>query len=146
MKTKNIYRYPISLEKVTGIQNDSIAHTGDLVHSIDFDAPEGTDVFAALDGTVVEVKDDSNVGGDDPSFEQYGNYIAILHKNGEVSEYEHLLYRSAHVKVGDCVVAGQKIANVGNTGYSECPHLHFMVYPEDKKYTSLWRYDLIIRK
>ena len=128
-KSQNHYRVPIDLGCVTRVQPDSIAHVGDLIHAIDYDAPEGTPIFAALGGVVIDVKDDSEVGGIERSFEDLGNYIEILHENGEVSEYEHLRYRSSCVRIGDRVVAGQKIAEVGNTGWSECPHLHFMVYP-----------------
>jgi|SRR3989338_7550927 len=136
-KSQNHYRVPIDLGCVTRVQPDSIAHVGDLIHAIDYDAPEGTPIFAALGGVVIDVKDDSEVGGIERSFEDLGNYIEILHENGEVSEYEHLRYRSSCVRIGDRVVAGQKIAEVGNTGWSECPHLHFMVYPKDSPYKTL---------
>ncbi|MFH1404653.1 MAG: M23 family metallopeptidase [Patescibacteria group bacterium] len=137
MQTKNIYSVPIDLQAVTQIQTDSIAHTGDLVNSIDYDAPEKTPVFAALDGIVVFVKDDSSRGGTDQSFEDDGNYIEILHNNNEISEYEHLLCGSAKVQVGDKVKTSDIIALVGNTGWSECPHLHFMVYTKDQEYKTL---------
>lgn len=137
MKTKNTYTIPIDLNKVTKTAKEGIAHVGDLIHSIDYDAPEGTLVLAALDGQILFVKDDSDRGGDNPEFEQDGNYIEILHKNNEVSEYEHIRCRSARVKVGDSVKAGQIIAEVGNTGWSECPHLHFMVYPKGNEYKTL---------
>lgn len=142
MQTRNSYHLPIDLNKVTKVAREGIAHVGDLIHSIDYDAPEGAPVLAALDGTVISVKDDSNIGGDDQKFEKDGNYIEILHKNNEVSEYEHIKFRSAKVKVGERVKVGQSIAEVGNTGWSECPHLHFMVYPKGEEYKTLevrWR-------
>lgn len=135
--TKNHFHPPIDLARVTRVQADSIAHVGDLIHSIDYDAPEGTSVLAALAGTVTDVKDDSNLGGLEQSFEEHGNYVEILHENGEVSEYEHLKQHSSLVKIGDRVEAGQQIAEVGNTGWSECPHLHFMVFPESAPYKTL---------
>lgn len=137
MMIKNIYQLPIDLSKVTKVAKEGIAHVGDLVNSIDYDAPEGTPVLAALDGEVIFIKDDSNVGGDEQKFENDGNYIEILHENNEVSEYEHLLFNSAKVKVGDKIKAGQQIAEIGNTGWSECPHLHFMVYPKGQEYKTL---------
>jgi murein DD-endopeptidase MepM/ murein hydrolase activator NlpD len=136
-KTNNRYRLPIDLEHVTRVQSDSIAHVGELMHAIDYDAPEGTDIYSALTGIVVDVKDDSNLGGLDQSFEGHGNYIEILHDNGEVSEYEHLKQHSSRVRIGDRVESGQKIAEVGNTGWSECPHLHVMVYPKQSPYRTL---------
>jgi len=137
METKNVYHLPINLNKVTSVQTDSLAHADDLIHSIDYDAPEGTTIHAALDGIVIFVKDDSDKGGDDPKYEDDGNYIEVLHAHDEVSEYEHLRQHSAKVKVGDKVVAGDTLAEVGNTGWSECPHLHFMVYPKDQEYKTL---------
>jgi murein DD-endopeptidase MepM/ murein hydrolase activator NlpD len=137
MQTKNSYHPPIDLNKVTKVAKEGIAHVGDLVHSIDYDAPEGAPILAALEGIVVFVKDDSNIGGDDPKHENDGNFIEILHNNNEVSEYEHIKFKSAKVKVGDRVMAGQEIAEVGNTGWSECPHLHFMVYPKGSEYKTL---------
>jgi|SRR3989338_133933 len=134
MHTQNKYAFPIDLAFVTQVSKDSIAHVGEMIHAIDYDAPEGTPIYAALDGRVIAVKDDSEVGGLDPSFEDQGNYIEILHMNDEVSEYEHLKFGSAKVRVGDNVKTGHIIAEVGSTGWSECPHLHFMVYPKGREY------------
>jgi murein DD-endopeptidase MepM/ murein hydrolase activator NlpD len=137
METKNLYQPPIDLNKVASIQDDQLSHVGDFVNSIDYDAPEGTPIFAALDGVVISVKDDSNRGGLGKEFEDDGNFIEILHANDEISEYEHLHQHSAKIKVGDKVSAGQIIAEVGNTGWSECPHLHFMVYPKGQEYKTI---------
>lgn len=137
METKNIYNLPIDTSKTTSISKIGIAHVGDLINSVDYDAPEGTPVYSALGGVVISVKDDSNIGGIEQKFEDDGNCIEILHDNNEVSEYEHLRLRSSKVKIGDSVKAGQQIAEVGNTGWSECPHLHFMVYPKGREYKTL---------
>lgn len=137
MKTINLYNLPIDISKTTSISKVGIAHVGDLINSIDYDAQEGTPVYSALDGVVISVKDNSNIGGIEQKFEDDGNYIEILHNNDEVSEYEHLRFQSAKVKIGDSVKAGQQIAEVGNTGWSECPHLHFMVYPKGQEYKTL---------
>lgn len=134
MNTKNKYSLPINLSYVTNVSKEGIAHVGNLVHSIDYDAPEGTPIFAALEGKVVDVKDNSDKGGADPVYEADGNYIEILHANNEISEYEHIKQGSAKVQIGDIVKRGDTIALVGNTGWSECPHLHFMVYPEGTDY------------
>ena len=131
MLSKNTYHFPIDLKSITSVQKDSIAHVGDLINSIDYDAPEGTPIYVALDGVVISVKDDSDTGGEDKKYEDDGNYIEILHANDEISEYEHLKQHSAKVKIGDQVKTGDAIAEVGNTGWSECPHLHFMVYPKN---------------
>ncbi len=56
---------------------------------------------------------------------QYGNMIEVDHGNGLVTRYAHLLSRQ--VKVGDVVMSGEKIGQVGNTGRSTGAHLHFEV-------------------
>lgn len=137
MKTKNLYNIPIDLEKVTNLEYDSESHQGDLKYSIDYDAPIGTFIYAAADGIITAIKDESNKGGLDKKFEPLGNYIEILHDNNEISEYEHIKFKSAKIKVGDKIKAGEKIAEVGNTGWSSCPHLHFMVYPKGKEYKTM---------
>ena len=86
--------------------------------------PEGIEVYAAANGTVIGIKGDSNVGGDDLKYWDDGNYIIIEHTN-EYTEYMHLKFKGVVVKVGDKVKQGQVIGYSGNTGYSDRPHLHF---------------------
>ncbi|MDB4991871.1 MAG: Metalloendopeptidase [Parcubacteria group bacterium] len=126
-ESKNIYDYPL-LDYRTP-EEGSEAHTGDLRYSIDWDCPEGTEIYAACTGTVVFVKDDSNEGGEkDEKYWYSGNRIVIEHENGEYSAYEHLRYRGVVVRVGEKVVQGQLIGYSGNTGYGDGPHLHFEVF------------------
>jgi len=80
---------------------------------IDFTAPTGTAVFAALDGQVT-------VAG---RHKQYGNYVVVDHGNGIVTLYAH--HKLNLVREGDIVRRGQKIAEVGRTGNATGPHLHF---------------------
>ena len=63
---------------------------GKLRNAVDFIAPQNTPVLAAADGKVTYVKDDSNVGGSDPSYWNYSKFISITHKNGENNRYDHL--------------------------------------------------------
>jgi murein DD-endopeptidase MepM/ murein hydrolase activator NlpD len=80
---------------------------------IDLNAPIGTAVFAALDGQVV-------MAG---KHKQYGNFVVVEHGNGVVTLYAH--HKLNLVREGDIVRRGQKIAEVGRTGNSTGPHLHF---------------------
>jgi murein DD-endopeptidase MepM/ murein hydrolase activator NlpD len=77
---------------------------------------------------ITYVKDDSNVGGPDPSLWNYTNFISIVHQNGEHTRYDHLGHNSTKVRAGQQVRAGQEIARVGMTGYIYIPHLHFQVF------------------
>ncbi|MEK6963987.1 MAG: M23 family metallopeptidase [Nanoarchaeota archaeon] len=129
-QTKNHYAYPIGKEKILRItHNESPAHVGALKYAVDFIVPEGTPVMVVADGKIVEIKDDSDIGGKDKKYEPHGNYIEIQHSNGEYSEYEHLQKGSAIIKVGEVVKQGQIIGYSGATGWIAHlgPHLHFMV-------------------
>ena len=74
-------------------------------NGIDIVAPWGTPLYAVEDGKVCEVKTD-------PS--GYGMHIRFLAKDKEWT-YGHL--SQIDVKVGDEIKVGQKIANMGNTGF-----------------------------
>lgn len=82
---------------------------------IDFMAEQGTPITAAAGGVVVY----------SDLHPQYGNMIEIDHGNGLVSRYAHASKR--HVKLGDVVLRGAKIAEVGKTGRATGTHLHFEV-------------------
>ncbi|HTO42604.1 MAG TPA: M23 family metallopeptidase [Burkholderiales bacterium] len=82
---------------------------------VDFMAEEGTPVLAAAGGVVI-------FAGVHP---QYGNMIEIDHGNDLVTRYAHT--SKLLVKVGDVVLRGGRIAEVGNTGRSTGAHLHFEV-------------------
>ncbi len=89
---------------------------GERKHSgIDIAAPTGTPVKAVAAGTVVF---SGPAGG-------YGNLVAIDHGNGITTRYAH--NHALLVSVGDRVTLGQEIAQVGSTGRSTGPHLHFEV-------------------
>ncbi len=128
--TKNTYLRPISPRFKPKEAWDSPAHVGRLKFGIDFQVPEGTPIRAALDGLVVDVKQDSDVGGPDESFDKYGNYIEIRHEKDEYSIYEHIKQNGSLVKVGDNVKRGDVIGYTGATGWLAHlgPHLHFDVH------------------
>jgi murein DD-endopeptidase MepM/ murein hydrolase activator NlpD len=82
---------------------------------LDFMAEEGTPILAAAGGVVVFAA----------RHPQYGNMVEIDHGNDLVTRYAHA--SKIVVKVGDVVLRGSKIAEVGNTGRSTGTHLHFEV-------------------
>lgn len=81
----------------------------------------GKKIVAAESGTVVKARVDS----------AYGYYILINHGNGKLTRYCHC--SKLIVKEGQYVNRGQKIAEVGSTGNSTGPHLHFEVYINNKR-------------
>jgi murein DD-endopeptidase MepM/ murein hydrolase activator NlpD len=96
--------------RIDPITSRSALHTG-----LDFPADTGTPIMAAAGGMVVNVE----VHGG------YGNLVEIDHGNGLVTRYAHA--SKVMVKQGDLVKRGQLVAQVGNTGRSTGPHLHFEV-------------------
>ena len=82
---------------------------------IDIGAPTGTPILASADGTVIQ----SGWNGG------YGNFILIDHGGGYRTAYAHNSRNS--VSTGQIVVQGQVIGEVGSTGNSTGPHLHFEI-------------------
>jgi murein DD-endopeptidase MepM/ murein hydrolase activator NlpD len=90
-------------------------HTG-----IDFKAPYGARVYSTAPGTIITAK---RKGG-------YGKMVEIRHANGFVTRYAHL--SRIQIAEGDHVLAGDLIGNVGSTGRSTGPHLHYEIRRNDK--------------
>lgn len=84
---------------------------------IDLIAGQGTPVLATADGVVLEVK---------RSGKGSGNIVEIGHDGGYRTLYAHL--QDIVVRKGEHVKAGRKIANVGMSGNSFAPHLHYEVH------------------
>lgn len=81
----------------------------------DFAAPVGTPILAGADGVVTYAG----------WLSSYGKLIKIRHSNGYETRYAHL--NKIRVKVGQRVSRGQRIGDMGNTGRSTGPHLHYEV-------------------
>lgn len=91
----------------------------------------GVTVYAAADGEVMTAYDlyyDRN-----KNWEASGlaNRISILHADGMLARYGHLMKHSILVAPGQKVVKGQAIAKVGSSGASYFPHLHFELVRND---------------
>lgn len=83
---------------------------------LDIGSPMGTPIRAAMSGRV------SATGWDD----SFGNYVVVSHHSGYRTLYAHMSV--IRVKSGAYVGTGQRIGDVGSTGLSTGPHLHFTVY------------------
>ncbi len=59
--------------------------------------------------------------------DNWGNYVTIYHGDSLYTLYAHLKNNSINVKEGDYIYCGDKIAQLGNSGRSAVPHLHFQV-------------------
>ncbi|SAK57193.1 peptidase M23B [Caballeronia hypogeia] len=81
----------------------------------DLVAPTGTPIFASGGGRVVQAGERNG----------YGNSVDIRHSDGLVTRYGHASRILVHT--GDYVMPGQEIAEIGSTGRSTGPHLHFEV-------------------
>jgi murein DD-endopeptidase MepM/ murein hydrolase activator NlpD len=90
---------------------------GRMHHGIDIAADVGTPIYAAAGG-VIEYAG-WNSGG-------YGNMIEIRHSDGSMTRYAHL--NAIYVQVGQRVGQSEQIGEMGSTGYSTGPHLHFEVH------------------
>lgn len=101
-----------------GFRADPFTRRPALHTGLDFPADPGTAILAAAGGVVLSA-------GPHP---QYGQLVELDHGNGLVTRYAHT--SKMLVKQGDLVKRGQVIAEVGNTGRSTGPHLHFEVLVE----------------
>lgn len=122
MALGELFIYPIRgrLTSPFGWRNDPISGVRRFHAAIDLAAPLGVPVKAAMDGRV-------SAAGVNAT---YGKFIILSHSGGYQTMYAHLSLVS--VKQGDSLEQGAKIGEVGNTGYSTGPHLHFAVYKNGK--------------
>lgn len=91
-------------------------------------------VIAAAKGTVAYVRTgcpQSCMFGKNQSLREagagWGNHVVIYHGNGIYTRYAHLAPGSVKARVGDSVIPGDVLGEMGNSGRSEVRHLHFEV-------------------
>ena len=118
-----LFIYPLKGSRLSspfGWRDDPIS--GERRHhaALDLAAPQGTPVYAAMEGKV------SALG-----FNMvYGNFVILEHPGGFQTMYAHL--HTVSVKKGDQLKQGARIGAVGTTGYSTGPHLHFAVFKNNR--------------
>lgn len=99
---------------------------------------KGVDVLAAAPGTVLRLRDgmdDVNVrdiGVEAIKDRMAGNSVIIDHGDGWVTQYGHMKKNSVVVKPGQQVKTGDKLGQIGLSGNTEFPHLHFEVRHNDQ--------------
>jgi murein DD-endopeptidase MepM/ murein hydrolase activator NlpD len=97
-----------------------ILHISRPHEGIDISAPMGAPVVAPASATVMRVARENG----------YGLVLELNHGNGIVTKFAHLSRVS--VKEGQRVTRGQLVANVGNSGLSTGPHLHYEIHVNGK--------------
>ncbi|MEQ9168013.1 MAG: M23 family metallopeptidase [Fulvivirga sp.] len=101
-------------------------HKARVMHEgIDFAATRGSEVYATGNGKVKMIKTNSELETG------YGNYIEIDHGFGYVTKYAHL--SKVNLKVGDVVTRGMVIGEVGSSGGSTAPHVHYEIIKDGVK-------------
>ncbi len=101
---------------------------------------KGVDVLAAAEGTVMRVRDSEpdrwptkdDLEATKKAQRECGNAVLIDHGNGWQTMYCHMKRGSVVVKPNQKIKTGEKIGQVGLSGLTEFPHLHFGVIHKDK--------------
>jgi len=122
------YKYPLPWRggpfRQTQGANGQYSHfTAKGRYAVDIAMPEGTPIIAARGGMVVKVENEQSGRGNNPA----GNFVRVLHDDGTMGVYLHLMQGSVVVREGQRVATGERLARSGNTGNSTGPHLHFVV-------------------
>jgi murein DD-endopeptidase MepM/ murein hydrolase activator NlpD len=117
---KSLLRTPIDGAKITsgfGMRLHPLLGYTRMHKGIDFGAPTGTPIYAAGNGTIVDIGLRNG----------YGNYVRVKHNDTYSTAYAHISRFAAGMHKGDRVKQGEVIAYVGATGEATGPHLHYEV-------------------
>ncbi|MCE5170218.1 M23 family metallopeptidase [Paenibacillus profundus] len=115
--------WPTESTRITSVfgDRDDPFHRSNAFHAgLDISGNTGDSIYAAAEGEVIESDVD----------ELKGNFIIIKHQSGLSTRYLHMNKRVA--QRGDKVIKGQIIGEVGSTGRSTGPHLHFEIRQSDQ--------------
>ncbi len=113
---------PVSIDDLArisdyfGYRKDPFSGQRRKHNGLDFAGTYGSNIYATGNGTVIEAR---------YTFHGYGKKIVVNHGFGYITIYAHL--RKIKVKVGDKVKRGQIIGELGNSGRSTGPHLHYEI-------------------
>ena len=114
----NLFLYPVvgRISSYFGERPDPFTGVANYHNGIDIVNRPGTSIRAAMAGTVADVGFNYN----------YGNYVILKHSGQYQTLYGHLTRYL--VRRGQRVQQGETIGELGTTGYSTGPHLHFSVF------------------
>lgn len=101
-----------------GFRTHPISGKRKMHNGVDFGAPTGTKIIAIADGKVAQIQSIAQSGG-------YGNRVVTSHAGGVQATYNHLSL--VQCQVGQEIKQGQVLGEVGTTGRSTGPHLHFEI-------------------
>ncbi len=107
--------HELSVSSEFGYRHDPINGRLATHSGLDLESKSGEPVFATADGEIVTAEWSGS----------YGNMVEIRHANGFLTRYGHL--KTIRVKLGDHVSHHQLIGQVGSTGRSTGPHLHYEI-------------------
>ncbi len=114
-----LFIYPVygRLTSGYGYRNDPFTGVRRMHYGIDLANQVGTSVTASMEGTVAAI-------GNQPN--GYGRYVVLKHRHGFQTLYGHM--STVSVRLNQYVRQGQKLGELGNSGRSTGPHLHFSLY------------------
>ena len=115
----DLFVWPVSSRRITspyGRRDNPFSGIRQFHSGIDIGSPTGTPIRAAMAGRVIIAGWDNVLG----------NHVVISHHSGYRTMYGHLSV--IRVKSGAYVGTGERIGDVGSTGQSTAPHLHFTIY------------------
>lgn len=111
-------RAPLAVKPADGAFTSPFGMRWGTMHKgIDIANVIGTPILSVEDGTVIDAGPASG----------FGQWVRVKHDDGTITVYGHVA--TIDVTVGQHVTAGQKIAGMGNEGFSTGTHLHFEVHP-----------------
>jgi len=114
----NLFLYPVvgRISSYFGERSDPFTGVPNYHNGIDIVNRPGTPIRAAMDGTVADVGFNYN----------YGNYVILKHPGSYQTLYGHMTRYL--VSRGERVKQGDTIGELGTTGYSTGPHVHFSIF------------------
>jgi murein DD-endopeptidase MepM/ murein hydrolase activator NlpD len=114
----SLFIFPVQgpISSFFGERPDPFTGVANYHNGIDIVNKPGTPILAAMAGTVADVGFNNS----------YGNYVILKHSGGYQTLYGHMI-RYVVIR-GQKIQQGQKIGELGTTGYSTGPHVHFSIF------------------